>query len=110
VIREEVLDDLVVNHLADILLEPQRPRRLIEEAIEAAGAEQEDTPRQLEKLMRRKSAVESAVSRMHLAIERGLVDFDDRSFADRIRTLREERPEIEIQIGARHEWVPADYR
>ncbi|HTW53757.1 MAG TPA: recombinase family protein, partial [Stellaceae bacterium] len=99
VIREDLLDTLVVDHLADIVLEPQRVRALISEAIEAEKAEQDELPRQLDRLIRRKSNIDSSISRMHQAIERGLVDFDDASFTDRLRSLKDERTEIDEQIG-----------
>jgi site-specific DNA recombinase len=99
-IRESLLDGLVIDHLSDVLFELKRLRAVIEDAIEAEHRAQDGAPRQLDGLLRRKADLETRVGRMHQAIERGLIDFDDAEFARRLKGLKGERAEIELQIAS----------
>jgi hypothetical protein len=87
-IRESLLDGLVVDHLADVIFEPPRLRAVLESAITGERQAQKDAPRRLDSLLTRKADLDARIARMHQAIERGLVAFDDTEFAERLRSLK----------------------
>jgi hypothetical protein len=99
-IPEGLLDGLVIDHLAENLFEPSRLRALLEDAINAERASQVKAPHQLEGFVRRRSDLEGRITRMHRAIEIGSVDFDDAAFTDRLKGLKGERVQIDVQIAS----------
>jgi site-specific DNA recombinase len=99
-IPERLLDDLVIGHLAEVLFVPEHLRAVLDDAIKAERAEQDNAPRQLDGLIRRKSDLEGRISRMHRAIELGTVEFDNADFTDRLKGLKGERAEVELAIAS----------
>ena len=99
-IRESLLDGLIVDHLAEFAFEPHRLRRVLEDVIQAELDAQREGPRLLDNLQSRKADIEGRISRMHQAIERGLVDFDDAEFTGRLRQLKAQRLEVNGQMQA----------
>jgi site-specific DNA recombinase len=97
-IPESLLDGLVIDHLADVLFEPNRLRAVIEDAIQAERRAQDRTPELLDSLLRRKADLDGRIGRMHQAIECGMVKLDDADFAGRLEGLKRERAEIELKI------------
>jgi site-specific DNA recombinase len=70
-IPRDLLDKLVVDHLADIVFEPTRLRALLAEAIEAERTAGYEAPKQLDSLLRRKSDLDTRVSRLYKASNLG---------------------------------------
>jgi site-specific DNA recombinase len=99
-IREDLLDSLVVDHLADIVFEPERLQTLLAEAIEAERLDREKAPQQLDRLLRHNSDLDSRIANMHEAIERGTVDRNDLQFGERLKSRILERSEIERQTSS----------
>jgi site-specific DNA recombinase len=99
-IREDLLDSLVVDHLADIMFEPDRLRVVLQEAIQAEQEAQKEAPRELARLERRKSNLDSEISRSHKAIITGKIAEDDDGFADLLKNLRAERTQLQGIIAA----------
>jgi site-specific DNA recombinase len=97
-IREYLLDELVVNHLADTIFEPKRLRVLLAEAVEIERSARDEAPHELERLVHRKSGIESRIANMHRAIETGMINFDDADFRNRLNVYKGERAQLELQI------------
>jgi hypothetical protein len=99
-IGRELLDKLVVDHLAEIVFEPMRLRSLGGESIEAERSAQDEAPRQLNSLLRRKAELDTRLSRLYTAIQLGKISVDDPVLEDQVVGLKGERSQIEIQIAA----------
>ncbi len=93
-IREDLLDGLVTSHLSDLLFAPDRLRDLFSEFLEAERRRQKDGPRLFESLTAQRADIDNQIARMHIAIQKGLVDLDDADFAARLRGLREQRADL----------------
>ena len=89
-LREDFLDGLVVNHLADFLFEPQRLSAVLREAIESARAAQVKAPKELKGLLRRKSDLDGRFARVRQAIDLGTFKFDPPALMERLQGLGEE--------------------
>jgi len=99
-IREDLLDGLVVDHLADIMFEPARLRAILQDAIKAEQAIRDEAPRELARLERRKSDLDSQISRAHKAIIEGKIADDDDEFAGKLQNLRTERTQLQGIIAS----------
>ena len=96
-IGRELLNKLVIDRLAEVVFEPMRLRSLLGEAIEAERAEQDEAPRQLNSLLRRKAELDTRLARLYTAIQLGKISVDDPVLEDQVVGLKGERSQIEIQ-------------
>ena len=99
IIRRDLLDSLVVNHLAEIVFEPTRLREMLAEAIAAERALQSEAPRRLNSLLRRKSELDTRLSRLYTAIQLGKIGLDDPVLNDQVKGLKGERSQVMIEIA-----------
>jgi site-specific DNA recombinase len=99
-IGRELLDKLVVDHLAEVVFEPMRLRAVLSEGIEAERAAQDEAPRQLDSLRRRRAELDTRLSRLYTAIQLGKISFDDPVLEDQVAGLKGERGEVQMQIAA----------
>ncbi|HEV2172586.1 MAG TPA: recombinase family protein, partial [Nitrospira sp.] len=99
-IREDLLDDLVIEHMADVLFEPDRLRVVLEDAIQAEREAQAKAPLQLDALVRRKADLDRQIARSHKSIAVGQVEFDDKDFTEMLKGLKADRVETEKTLAA----------
>jgi site-specific DNA recombinase len=85
------LDELVVEHLADRICEPQRIKALLGAVLEQRDSENQKRDRLQSELQRQKDDINSRLGRLYSAIESGVADLADGALKDRIDTLRRER-------------------
>lgn len=85
------LDELVVEHLADRICEPDRMKALLGAVLEQRDSEDQKRDRLQLELQRQKDDLDSRLGRLYAAIESGVADLTDGDLKNRIDTLRRER-------------------
>ena len=97
-IREDLLDRLVTEYLSEIMFEPKRLRSLLDEAVKIEQETQDQSPKEIDRLVRKKSDLDSQISRMHKAIRLGTVEPDDLEFRQMLDATKSERADVDFQL------------
>ncbi len=92
-IRMDLLDSLVMEHLANRLLTKERLGVILEALLAQYAANQNNDASRLEALRVAAREAEQKVQRLYAAIENGVVDIADPSLRDRLNTLKTQRDE-----------------
>ena len=84
----EKLDDLVVNHLEQQLLQPERLETVLAAALDRREEHAERRREHIAELSKRAAESELRLKRLYDAIEAGIADLDDPALKDRIDGLK----------------------
>lgn len=84
----EKLDDLVVNHLEQQLLQPERLETVLAAALDRREEHAERRREHIAELNKRSAESELRLKRLYDAIEAGVADLDDPALKDRIDGLK----------------------
>ncbi len=87
----ERLDDLVANHLAERLLDPDRLEDVLSEVLDRRQERSERRREHIAELNRRAAETELRLKRLYDAIESGVADLDDPALKDPIDGLKATR-------------------
>lgn len=87
----ERLDDLVANHLAERLLDPDRLEDVLSEVLDRRQERSERRREHIAELNKRAAETELRLKRLYDAIESGVADLDDPALKDRIDGLKATR-------------------
>ena len=87
----ERLDDLVANHLAERLLDPDRLEDVLSEVLDRRQERAERRREHIAELNKRAAETELRLKRLYEAIESGVADLDDPALKDRIDGLKATR-------------------
>ena len=87
----ERLDDLVANHLAERLLDPDRLEDVLSEVLDRRQERSDRRREHIAELNKRAAETELRLKRLYDAIESGVADLDDPALKDRIDGLKATR-------------------
>ena len=97
-IRDEKLETVVVNALADRILRPERLQQLLADLLDDSSAAMRERQAHLKALRTERTRIEGAIQNMFDFIEQGIVSPRDVDFADRLASQRARRADLEQEI------------
>ena len=95
----ERLDDLVANHLAERLLDPDRLEDVLSEVLDRRQDRSDRRREHIAELNKRAAETELRLKRLYDAIESGVADLDDPALKDRIDGLKATRDQARADAG-----------
>jgi DNA invertase Pin-like site-specific DNA recombinase len=93
-VRMDMVDNLVIENIADQILIPERLQTILAELIDRSEASEESRKEKLAKLRYEHGKQETALANLYIAIESGAVDLGDRQLRDRIALVKARRDEL----------------
>jgi hypothetical protein len=84
----EKLDNLVAEHIADRLLQPERLEEILASVLDRRQERAERRREQIAELNKRAAETDLRLKRLHDAIEAGVADLDDPALKERIASLK----------------------
>lgn len=94
------LDDIVIDAVAQRILEPERLEELLHEYLKTAQSRDDKQRDQLKYLRSAHSDAEAGLTRLMDLVERGLMDVSDPALRERIVATRFRRDELASEITA----------
>jgi hypothetical protein len=92
----EKLDDLVVRHLEERFLQPERLETILASVLDRRQEQSERRRDRIAELNKRASELELRLKRLYDAIEAGVADLDDPALKDRIDGLKAIRDQARV--------------
>jgi hypothetical protein len=105
-----LLDDLVLDGLAEQIFAPNRLTELLQDYLDQAADTDQLRRQRIGRLKGELTETEGAIERLLAAIEKGLVDLDDPALAQRLTTHKATRRRLCDEIALGHEAIPAKRR
>lgn len=93
------LDGMVLEHLSERLLQPDRLARILEAYIERSVEADAARKERLAHARRRLTEAEGGLTRLVQLVERGLMELDDPALKDRLHAARQARDTAGEEIG-----------
>ena len=97
-IRDEKLETVVINALADRILHPERLQQLLANLLDDSSAAIRERQAHLKALRTERTRVEGAIQNMFDFIEQGVVSPRDTDFTSRLASQRARRADLEQEI------------
>ena len=94
------LDDIVIDAVAERILEPERLEELLHEYLKTAQSRDDKQRDQLKSLRSAHGDAEAGLTRLMDLVERGLMDVSDPALRERMIALRFRRDELAAEITA----------
>ena len=96
--RDQALETIVIDALAERLLRPDRLRELLANLLDDSSAALRERQAQLKALRTERTRVEGAIQNMFDFIEQGIVSPRDTDFIARLAAQRSRRADLEAEI------------
>ena len=97
----EKLDDLVAEHIADRLLQPERLEEILASVLDRRQERAERRREHIAELNKRAAETDLRLKRLYDAIEAGVADLDDPALKERIASLKAIRDQAQADADAR---------
>ena len=90
------LDDLVANHIADRLLQPDRLEEVLASVLDRRQERSERRRQHIGELNKRATEADARLKRLYDAIESGVADLNDPDLRERIAGLKATRDQAQV--------------
>ncbi len=96
-VRMDFIDEFVLSAVEEKVFKPDRVREIIKGMLDRSEAGAKQTRAEIERLKTVVKEANSHIDRLYDAIERGVADYDDRAFVERMKTAKLQLSEAETR-------------
>ena len=97
-VRMDAIDECVLSALEEKVFRPDRVREIIKGMIDRSEAGVQKTKDEIKRLKAVMQEAKARIDRLYDAIERGIADYDDGAFSERMTTAKLQKSEAETRI------------